>query len=1145
MARPADSNTIKLEATDSSRADWLAQYPPPRSLPLDQEALRVYELAYAIGQLVDEKADESEKGAPPVSFGSVVAALLAARNRTSNWFFRQSRSLGPHLKLVAGSLNLTQEEIERLTPPTGQPETIRLSKGDNQLFTSSARAVIQNAEEWAHRSGSTDIGVRHLVAAYVLNPPPYHRDELKQWEFQESGWRQEFFGWVSRFYTAEMWGELTNRPAPTKAIPLFEQQEIKGEKIAFPGDSDVTAVLSLAASFHQRRPNPRPGPDKGIGLTTVFFGLIETARTREDVQSAIAPIWKAVDQAREPYEAMREKLVGPPIEGAKAASFDKTNVSPAVLNMLETARELATVTRRDANDVVVVAPIHLAGALLSRRVDADTELTSMGIMPLELRRALIQRAGDGPVGEAWRESLGEEESVQLGRPVELNSDEPEAVVAMDEDFATDPLLIRRDVESFAALLASKNLEPPLSIGLFGPWGSGKTTFLRRLRRAVDQRTKSARDAKERSETTGFVNNVVHVEFNAWHFSESALISSLVDTILRALSAYIKNEKQPGALAWQELKLKELESTRRSMDVAGAVKEAADRAVKDAQTALSNARQEAQQKLTSLAALAQDVWTATRKELLGKPAVQNSGVLEAVGEVVAGRDQLEAQLRALRARPARMLSDLGWARSLFFALLILAVPPAVAWVVARYLTDNQTTQALSTMTAILSMLGLWLRAANRAVTQADAVIATVVNTYENRLNGEDKVMAAQSEVDAAQAKAATAAQNLEAAQLDLARARAEAANAALPMQMLRLASRRIEDGAYNKELTTLSLARADLQALTEILKGQRETITRPATSDNQPAARSVDRIVLYIDDLDRCQPEDVVRVLQMVHMLLAFELFVVVVAVDARWVEECLRNSYKWLSSERPVSKGDGGTTPGAPVLDGRPVTPQDYLEKIFQISFWLEPMTAPRAALYLASLVRPSSIANSNAANAAANPSDTDAAGPNASRIELTELDYMRALSAYVGPSPRRVKRLVNAYRLIRARMSDTQLTAFVSDRTLENNTSRSGPYQIVIALLVIGTGAPSASARILKELSEWDPGDGLDAVVTRFRSQNDPDWTMAAKVIETLMRTQNANDVSELRGWARNVGRFLLNAPTDELPSRIPAPTAQPSSPS
>ena len=157
-------------------------------------------------------------------------------------------------------------------------------------------------------------------------------------------------------------------------------------------------------------------------------------------------------------------------------------------------------------------------------------------------------------------------------------------------------------------------------------------------------------------------------------------------------------------------------------------------------------------------------------------------------------------------------------------------------------------------------------------------------------------------------------------------------------------------------------------------------------------------------------------------------------------------------------------------------------------------------------------------------PVATAAAG-----AEMAGLDYMRALAAYVGPSPRRVKRLVNAYRLIKARLSNSQLETFV-DRATTSGGRASGPYQLVIGLLVIGTGAPATSAQILKELAECDPTSTYDQVIERFREREQPDWAMASKVIETLLRTQKASDVSELRGWARKVGRFLLKGPTAEL---------------
>ena len=148
-------------------------------------------------------------------------------------------------------------------------------------------------------------------------------------------------------------------------------------------------------------------------------------------------------------------------------------------------------------------------------------------------------------------------------------------------------------------------------------------------------------------------------------------------------------------------------------------------------------------------------------------------------------------------------------------------------------------------------------------------------------------------------------------------------------------------------------------------------------------------------------------------------------------------------------------------------------------------------------------------------------------KIEIAsiELDYMRYLAAYVGSSPRRVKRLVNVYRLIKAGLSATQLSTFVTERS-SDDSARSGPYQIVIGLLVIGTGASARSGQILNELAQCDPGEKIDKLVERLRDHNHPEWTMAAQVVEALMRSQKPINVAELRGWARKVGRFLLSGP-------------------
>jgi KAP-like P-loop domain-containing protein len=55
----------------------------------------------------------------------------------------------------------------------------------------------------------------------------------------------------------------------------------------------------------------------------------------------------------------------------------------------------------------------------------------------------------------------------------------------------DLLQISATVNALATLIAAHETAPPLSVGLFGPWGSGKTFFLRKLRTRVEEITEDA------------------------------------------------------------------------------------------------------------------------------------------------------------------------------------------------------------------------------------------------------------------------------------------------------------------------------------------------------------------------------------------------------------------------------------------------------------------------------------------------------------------------------------------------------------------------------------------------------------------------------------------------------------------------------
>ena len=189
-------------------------------------------------------------------------------------------------------------------------------------------------------------------------------------------------------------------------------------------------------------------------------------------------------------------------------------------------------------------------------------------------------------------------------------------------------------------------------------------------------------------------------------------------------------------------------------------------------------------------------------------------------------------------------------------------------------------------------------------------------------------------------------------------------------------------------------------------------------------------MLYIDDLDRCRPTQVVDVLQAVHLLLAFPLFVVVVGVDMRWLERALRLHHKDLLDT------EGGAEP------------RDYLEKIFQIPFWLEPLDADtsRAMLHgmLGASARRVTVAGAEgpqagdatavapSGNGAAPVAQTHGAAtppppPAAPRdlqpegLEITsdELTAMDELAPLLGRSPRALKRFLNTYRLMKVRAPD------------------------------------------------------------------------------------------------------------------------------
>jgi hypothetical protein len=152
-------------------------------------------------------------------------------------------------------------------------------------------------------------------------------------------------------------------------------------------------------------------------------------------------------------------------------------------------------------------------------------------------------------------------------------------------------------------------------------------------------------------------------------------------------------------------------------------------------------------------------------------------------------------------------------------------------------------------------------------------------------------------------------------------------------------------------------------------------------------------------------------------------------------------------------------------------TSHDYLEKIFQIPYWVRPMDRDASMKYVKGLADLNMRAEAKRA-AAGKPTAPDASTPDAASAEpaqaaqearpdyvargmtilQVERDFLRELAPYVGSTPRRGLRFFNVYRLVK-----TSLPENLQGELVDEGGRRLG-FRALITQLAIVTGAPHLS---------------------------------------------------------------------------------------
>ena len=484
----------------------------------------------------------------------------------------------------------------------------------------------------------------------------------------------------------------------------------------------------------------------------------------------------------------------------------------------------------------------------------------------------------------------------------------------DATTPVDELARAGDAVALAELVTAVTVRPPLAVGLFGDWGEGKSHFLGLLEQQVK--------ATARPDNPLAHSAVRQVRFNAWHYAETDLWASLVAELFAQLAA-----PPDGDLG--------SEQRRQSRLAADLV---AQRGLRERLEAARGRRDDLQHALHEAARGDLGSWEALSEEqkqqlaiLVGKNA--ESFYLDAVRTVATFRETGRRSWRFVRSlRPATV------GRFAVLLFVVLAAAGLIGWLIPALAGWSLTASATATL---ITAAGLYRHARAEITKRAGAAWKTAVRMAE-----------------AQRQRLQTAA---DVAAAEVAALEREVQNLTAAGQLAGMVADRAAAGDYRSRLGVMTQIREDFTRMAALLAdaadstspaspaggegGDRfkptETTGAAATTDAAgDTLPSIDRIIIYIDDLDRCPPARVVEMLEAIHLLLAVPLFVVVVAVDPRWLLRAIATHYRELLESAGESVGSaedaGYVDPDDEELWRS--TPAQYLEKIFQVVLTLPPL---------------------------------------------------------------------------------------------------------------------------------------------------------------------------------------------------------------
>ena len=474
----------------------------------------------------------------------------------------------------------------------------------------------------------------------------------------------------------------------------------------------------------------------------------------------------------------------------------------------------------------------------------------------------------------------------------------------------DKLDITGEVQAMARTLASEHAQTPLTIGVFGDWGSGKSFFLELLEYEITRLTKSPNQ--------GYLTDIVHVKFNAWQYVDGNLWANLTWQILDSVSEAIygkESEVETARRARRALFEKLTLVKEQSND--GLVRLNAVKAqLEENKTDRVNLTTLASATLANLIQNKSDVGSKFESLLIEKRP-------ESVSE-----EQFKETLSQFKGISSwfYQVKNFGWPWFLLVMLMTTFVffqPDLTSgfldqleW--RKLVTNELPSPGIAsyaffvTVATALTRVIVVLKPLFEAVTTARKTKREYIEAERERLQSSEARL------------------NDEHTRLQ-----AEISQLSAGAQLRSFIQNRTSSKDYREQLGIVATIREDFEKLEELIN---ELGSQDPKPDMQPK-----RIVLYVDDLDRCPADRVVELLQALHLLMDIRLFVAVVAVDSRWLLSALHRYYEEVIYSRSLDQSRTDWTG----------SPEHYLEKIIQIPFAIKSMDEKTFGQLVEFLVEP------------------------------------------------------------------------------------------------------------------------------------------------------------------------------------------------